>query len=169
MLIAPEVVGILGTSDYRDAVWIIPSVTISCYFTFCYNLFSVIEFYYNATRFVMVASTIGAILNVILNAVFIPIIGFIAAGYTTMICYLAFMFMHYYFMKKICQKEMDHVIPFNMKFIIFSTLLLLVIVVVCLFIYQNHIIRYLCLILIFIFMVFNRNYLKNLLKEMKGD
>lgn len=168
-LIAPEVVGILGTSDYRDAVWIIPSVTISCYFTFCYNLFSVIEFYYNATRFVMVASTIGAILNVILNAVFIPIIGFIAAGYTTMICYLAFMFMHYYFMKKICQKEMDHVIPFNMKFIIFSTLLLLVIVVVCLFIYQNHIIRYLCLILIFIFMVFNRNYLKNLLKEMKGD
>lgn len=94
ILLAPEVITLLGTEDYKEAIWIIPAVSVSVYFTFCYKLFSTVEFYYGATKFVMIASSIGALLNIILNAIFIPRYGFIAAGYTTLVCYLVFMVMH---------------------------------------------------------------------------
>ncbi len=105
ILIGPEIIGFLGTEEYKAAIWIVPGVAVSCYFTFCYGLFSNVEFYFGATKFVMVASAIGAALNIALNFIFIPMFGFIAAGYTTLVCYFAFMVMHYLFMRRICKKE----------------------------------------------------------------
>ena len=48
---------------------------------------------------------IGAALNVFLNAVFIPRFGFIAAAYTTLICYLVFMVLHYVFSRKVLKEQ----------------------------------------------------------------
>ena len=98
-LISPEIISILGTEDYSVAVYVIPIVTLGVYYTFVYDLYASIEFYYGATKYVMYASIIGAILNLLLNFIFIPMYGFIAAAYTTLICYVVFMFMHYLFSK----------------------------------------------------------------------
>ena len=67
ILVSPEIVHILGTADYNDAINIIPAVAISVYCTFCYGLYVNVEFYYSATKYVMLASTSGAILNIVLN------------------------------------------------------------------------------------------------------
>lgn len=98
---APELLAILAPNSYQEAIWAIPPVTVSVYFTFLYNLFATFEYYYEKTGYVMIASLIGAILNVVLNAVFIPRFGFIAAGYTTLACYILYVIAHYLFMRRV--------------------------------------------------------------------
>ena len=100
-LISPEIIKILGTSDYQVAVYVIPVVTLGVYYTFVYDIYASIEFYYGATKYVMYASVVGAVLNLILNMIFIQLYGFIAAAYTTLICYLVFMIMHYLFSRRV--------------------------------------------------------------------
>ena len=119
-LLSPEIIGVLGTADYKVAVYVIPVVTLGVYFTFIYDLYASIEFYYGATKYVMYASMTGAALNIVLNAIFIPIFGFIAAAYTTLVCYVVFMIMHYLFSKKVVreQKIGDTVYESNSVFII---------------------------------------------------
>lgn len=104
-LISPEIIKFIGTSDYQVAVYVIPVVTLGVYYTFVYDLYASIEFYFGATKYVMYASVTGALLNIILNAIFIPQYGFIAAAYTTLVCYLIFMIVHYLFSKKVLKQQ----------------------------------------------------------------
>lgn len=167
IIVAPEIVWVVATLEYYDAIWIIPAVCISCYFTFCYNLFSTVEFYYGATRFVMVASVIGAFLNIILNMIFIPIYGYIAAGYTTMICYLVFMFMHYIFMRKVCKKNTENNMVYDIKFIVLSSIILCMAGGICMCLYNYIIVRYIIFVTILISIFFNKNKITNILKKMR--
>ena len=54
-----------------------------------------IELFYKKTTFATVASTIAAVSNIILNYIFIKLFGFVAAGYTTMVCYALLALLHY--------------------------------------------------------------------------
>lgn len=167
ILVGPEIIGILGTADYQQAVWIIPSVAISVYFTFCYGLFSTIQFYYGATWFVMVASVVGAVLNVILNAIFIPMFGFIAAGYTTLVCYFMFMVMHYIFMTIYTKRELDGVEVYHNRFIFASCFVLCILGGVCMMLYNGFVIRYLIIAIFAIVAFIMRKKIIGILKTLK--
>lgn len=104
-LISPEIISIVGTKEYSVAVYIIPIVTLGVYYTFIYDLYASIEFYYGATKYIMYASVAGALLNIALNAIFIPLYGFIAAAYTTLVCYSAFLLIHYMFARKVLREQ----------------------------------------------------------------
>lgn len=169
ILIAPEIITILSTAEYMDAVWVIPAVAVSVYFTYCYGLFSNVEFYYGATQYVMVASSVGAILNVILNAIFIPLFGFIAAGYTTMVCYLCFMAMHYLFMEKVCQKNNIHESIYDVRFMVGSCLAITLIGGVCLSIYKYIVIRYCSIGLGFMMAIICRKRVMKFWTEVKKE
>lgn len=142
ILIAPEIIGVLGTKEYLEAIWVVPAVAGSAYFTFCYGLFSNVEFYYSSTHYVMIASVIGAVLNIALNAIFIPIYGFVAAGYTTLACYFVFMIMHYFFMKRTCIENGITTSVFDMRFLWISVIIIFALIVVCLLIYPYNYIRF---------------------------
>lgn len=103
VVLAPEILTILAPGSYQAALQVIPPVTASVYFIFLHNLFATFEYYYEKTHYVMIASVIGAVLNVVLNAIFIPKFGFIAAGYTTLACYILYAAAHYVFMQKACR------------------------------------------------------------------
>lgn len=141
-MISPEVIWILGSEKYMEAKWIIPVVALSVYFTFCYNLFSNIEFYYGETKFVMVASTTGAILNVVLNAICIPLFGYIAAGYTTLVCYIFFAFMHYMFTRRICKKYIDGEQIYDISKMLLISAGLIVGTIICMVLYNYTVVRY---------------------------
>ena len=100
-LFAPEIFKILAPKEYYSAIYVIPPITIGLFLSFVSSLFGNIEFYYKKNVFVMIATCIAAILNIILNSIFIPKFGFIAAGYTTAISYLILAIAHYFFMNKI--------------------------------------------------------------------
>ena len=97
VLCAPEIIKILAPSEYYEAVWVIPPIVLGLYFSFLSSLFGNIEFYYKKNVFVTIATTSAAILNIILNAIFIPKYGFVAAGYTTAVGYVALAISHYIF------------------------------------------------------------------------
>ena len=61
----------------------------------------------------MTASLSGAALNLVLNYFFLNPrwcnFGYVAAGYTTLICYILYALGHYICMRRVCKKHLDNV------------------------------------------------------------
>lgn len=167
VLLSPDVIRILGTDEYNAAAYVVPVVAIGIYFTFVYGLFSGIEFYYDATKYVMVASCIGAILNVILNAVFIPIFGFIAAAFTTLFCYFVFMIMHLIFMQKVSKKENINDSVYDLRTIFTLSGIIVVISASGMMTYVNDGIRYFCLAVIAVGAFIYRNEMIDVIRRIQ--
>lgn len=155
ILVSPEVIRIFAPSSFNDAIWVIPPIAQSVYFMFMYNLFSNYEFYYERTSYISVATAICAVTNIVLNFVFIKIFGYIAAGYTTLFCYILFAMMHYLFMRKICKESLNNFRVYDIKKIIIISLLFVVLGFLIMLTYKSTLIRYgvlsLSIILLFLF------------------
>lgn len=145
ILVAPEVLRIMAPERYLAAVWVIPPVTASIYFMFLYNLFATFEYYYEKTHYVTVATMVCAILNILLNAWLIPLFGFVAAGYTTLLCYVLYSVAHYFFMKRVCNQYMDGYSVYDARLIMVIGGGLIVISILIMLLYNTIIIRYLIL------------------------
>ena len=167
IVFAPEVIAILAPPKYYEAIYIIPPVASSSFFTFLYSMFSIVEFYYEKTKKIMVASVVGAVANIGLNYIFIPLFGYIAAGYTTLVSYIILSIMHYIFVRQLCkEKEIPKGI-FDLKFIIFLSFLVIIISILFTFLYQSIIIRYSVLAVLLIVCFLKRKYFINLIKSIR--
>ena len=159
---------IIATSDYIKAIYVIPIVALGVYFTFVYDLFCCVEFYYGATKYVMIASIIGAVFNIILNAIFIPIYGFLAAGYTTLVCYILFMIMHFVFMRRVCAKHNIKDEVYDLKMLFKFSIILLIAIFTGMFTYDNALIRLSFFIIIVIWGCLQKKHLINAYHDMKN-
>ena len=157
ILLAPDVIRIFAPSSYYDAVWIMPPIILSVYFMFMYNLFSVFEFYYETTSYISTATGIGAVLNILLNYIFIQLYGYYAAGYTTLFCYILFAIMHYIFMCKICKYQIENVQIYDLKVIVFISGIFVFVGLGIMFTYYNDIIRYGVVVISITFLFVKRN------------
>lgn len=101
IMVSPELVQIFGTSEYESAKYIIPPVAASVFFVFLYGIYSLPEFYYEKSKYLTIASFFSALVNIILNYIFIKIFGYIAAAYTTLICYMLYTVGHYIVSKRL--------------------------------------------------------------------
>lgn len=104
-MLAPEFIAILAPGEYSDAMELMPVIAASVFFMFVYSYCSNMEFYYEKTGLAAIASVVAALLNIVLNAAFIPLLGYQAAGYTTLICYVALGGAHYLFSRHVLQGE----------------------------------------------------------------
>lgn len=164
---APEVITIMAPGKYYEAIYVIPPVAASSFFTFLYNMFSSVGFYYEKTKRIMIASISGAILNIVLNFIFIPIFGYIAAGYTTLFCYMFFAFAHYLIMKSICKKKLDGVEIFDIKYITLLSICVLAMTVLFSIIYNFILVRYIIIVIVVTCIIMMRNRIKKLFKIIK--
>ena len=149
IIFAPECIFLFAGRKYSDAVKIIPSVTSSLYFLFMYQIFANVEFYYKRNKFIAYASVMGAVTNLVLNYFGIKLFGYIAPGYTTLICYIIFGIAHYIFMRRICNEELNGIRLFDTRFIFLTAAGLVLFSVVMVFVYPYMLIRY-SILLIFI-------------------
>ena len=156
--LAPEAVAIFAPKSYGEAIWVIPPVTMAVYFKFTYCLFANFEFYFEKTGWVMVASVVGAVLNIILNAIFIPIYGYIAAAYTTLVCYMVYSFLHYLFMRKACEKHTNGVQPYNTRKIVLISGVFIIVGFVLMGLYNYRWARYLVVLLLCAVMYIKRQF-----------
>ncbi|WP_159065770.1 lipopolysaccharide biosynthesis protein [Gorillibacterium timonense] len=160
MAFAPELIMVFAGKQYYEAVWVIPPIATSVYFIFLYSLFSNVEYYFKKTKFIAIASTFCAIINLVLNYIFIPYYGYFTAGYTTLVCYILYTVMHYIFMKKICVKENINVnLLYDFKGMIVSSTIVLGIMVLMIFTYRVIIVRYSIIVSIFALVVISRKKL----------
>jgi O-antigen/teichoic acid export membrane protein len=138
---APEMIRMLAPPSYAEAVLVIPPVTIGLYFFVVAGFFTNIGFYHKKTLYIMFSTINAAIANLILNFIFIPKYGFIAAAYTTAIGYLLFMIFHYLIMKKIEKNNIYNIrffilissifIVISISFMIFYKVLILRLIITC--------------------------------------
>ncbi len=147
ILFGPELLLLFASAEYFEARWIIPPVALSVYFCFVYTVYGNIEFYYEKTTFVMIASIVAAALNVILNLVFIPQFGYLAAGYTTLASYILFAVLHGIFSKRII-KQKGIEFRFNDWFLVGLSIVMCISMCVCISLYSYPLVRYALLVLI---------------------
>ena len=102
---APEIILILAGKNYTGATYVVAPVAMSLLLLFYCQMFINIEFYFEEKKLLVYGSIVAAILNIVLNALLIPIYGFVAAGYTTLISYMVFALSNCYNMKIVLKKQ----------------------------------------------------------------
>lgn len=137
MLLAPEAIKILAPETYYEAIYAIPPVAAGVFFSFLYGIFVNIEYFYKQNKNVMYATMAAAAINILLNAIFIPIFGFIAAAYTTLVGYLVLSIMHYLLAKHILSP-----LPYNILPILICSFVVLLMMVISVVLYRFIIVRY---------------------------
>lgn len=167
MMCSPEVVLIYGSKKYAQAVYVIPPVAASVYFIFLYNLLAIPQFYFERTRFLAASSFIAAALNIVLNYIFIKMYGFIAAGYTTLTCYVIYSLGHYIVSHLVLKQCLNGVELYDKRFILGLSIIMIIVGIGCNLLFDLWFIRYALLVLICIIAYFKRNEVIGLIKGIR--
>ena len=162
--LAPEAMMILASKEYAGAVYVIPPVAASTFFFFMYNVFANVEFYFEERRFVLIGSVMAAVLNLLLNWIFIPVFGYYAAGYTTLICYIIYGLSHLGFSRLVIKKHLNDEQVFDGKFIIFMSAIVVATTVGLNYLYSFNALRYSILSIILVVIFIKRQAALNILK-----
>lgn len=106
MLVCPEIVYVMGGDAYMASLGVMPPVVLGMVFQFYYAFYFNTEYFYGETYIISLGTTISAIVNLVLNFIFIPKYGYIAAAYTTLIGY-AVMWLYHYLIVRYKLKKSD--------------------------------------------------------------
>ena len=166
ILLAPDLVKIFAPSEYYDTIWAIPPVSMSVFFMYSYDLFAKFAFYKEKTKTIMIVSIMGAVLNIVLNNICIPKYGYVAAGYTTLVCYLIYSIGHYILMKRICTQSFNGECPYSTKKLLAISLIFLTFGFIFMITYSYTIFRYAIIIIITILLIVFRKTIYTEIKKM---
>lgn len=164
MLISPEILYILGGKEYADAVYVLAPVSMGCVCQYVYTMFVNVEQFKKKTVGMAFGSVSAAVLNFVLNLVFIPMFGYLAAAYTTLAGYAFLLIIHMLIVKKIgFAKVYDY--NFTAIAVIAGTVIMLGIVAL----YANSILRYAIVIIysvvLCLFVIRNKAMLLSFIKS----
>lgn len=101
ILVAPEIVKLLAAKAYWEGIIIIPPVILSNYVIFIYTLYVNIEHFHKKTVYITFNTLIAALTNILLNLVFIPKYGYVAAAFTTLVSYVVSFMLHSRYARKL--------------------------------------------------------------------
>lgn len=162
VLFAPEIMRVMAPSNYYIGIYVIPSVAAGAFFTAVYSLYIRVEFFYKKTKFSGVATLCAAIINVVFNLVFIKIFGFIAAGYTTLTCYMLLYLLHYINVRHFgYQKCLDN------KRIFIISIIMLVTSIGLSFLYSYDVARYTLIIALAFICIWKKEWIYRVVSEFK--
>jgi O-antigen/teichoic acid export membrane protein len=168
VLVAPEMVHVIATPQYYNAIWIIPPVALSTFIVFVYESFGIINFYFKATKLIMIGTSVGAISNILLNLFCIPRYGYITSGYTTMISHIIIAIAYYLFMRKVClRNDIGKYQIFDIRFILIVAIGLLSCSVFLMLLYNLIIPRYIIIMVGMCFFIIKRKMFIGMFKSIK--
>ena len=137
MAITPEMLYILGGKAYLDAKYVMTPIAMGCVCQFIYTMFVNVEQFKKKTVGMAFASAVAAVVNIVLNIVFIPKVGYYAAAYTTLVGYMVLLGIHMFLVYKLKLSDV-----YDYKLIILIVILMLGITVLMTALYSLNIIRY---------------------------
>lgn len=164
---APEIIYIMAPAQYHEAVYVIPPVAASSFFILLYNVFSIVGMYYEKTKKIMWASITGAALNLVLNYFCIKAFGYIAAAYTTLVCYVFFSFAHYFIMRTISNEYLNGIQIFDVRFIFIMSITTVLISILFTFTYDKAFVRLGIIGVAFIIAIIKRKTFISTIKDMR--
>jgi O-antigen/teichoic acid export membrane protein len=160
ILAAPELMMILAPRNYWPGINIVAIIVLGTYFSSIYTLPAGVEYFHKKTNYIAIGTFSVAILNIILNSIYIPKYGYVAAAYTTLISYVLYFIFHMILSYKIMKFWL-----YDLK-IIFIQIMYISIVTLLTTIYCNNFVFRLFffiinLILCFLFVKFKLKLFKN--------
>lgn len=142
VLVAPEIMKLMFTDEYYEAVWSIPPIALSVFLIFVYSMFVWVKNYFEKTVYVGVISAFCAGINILLNYLMIGKFGYIVCGYTTAASYLLCCVAHYIAMIFVCKQCGVPEPIYNGRNILLIGAALSVSVILITLLYPHAIIRY---------------------------
>lgn len=150
-LISPEIVKIIATKEYYEAIYMMPPVAAGIYFISLYSIMGNILLYNKKTSYIMFATIFAAALNVGLNYVFILKFGYMAAAYTTLFCNVILAAG-----QSLLAKKVHGELPFDGKKVCMLSMVVTAAVLLCNFLYSYNAMRYAIAGLIVFFVIQQR-------------
>lgn len=95
-MLAPEIMHILAPEVYQEGKYLVPILIVGYSGSFVCLICSHIELFMGKNYFITIITVICATFNIVLNWIFIPRFGYMAAAYTTYIGYAVMLVLHYY-------------------------------------------------------------------------
>lgn len=95
LALTPELIWILGGDTYAEGAYCAFGMVLSGFCIFIYNLVVVSEYHQKKTHYIMISTIIAALVNIVLNYIFISLFGYIAAAYATLIAYVVYALIHW--------------------------------------------------------------------------
>lgn len=131
--VAPEAVALLGGAAYRDGIWAVPPVALGVVCIYIFQQYEHIELHLKKTWYISAGTIAAAVVNIVLNIIFIPRFGFVAAAYTTLVCYLLLMIFHHFISRFILKVHL-----YNDKFMYIALLATIALSVIFMALYKEH-------------------------------
>jgi len=100
LALSPELVFILGGEAYNRAKYVAIPMVLDAFVLFLYDMVASGEYYAKKTVYIMLGTMVAAVLNVVLNYIFILKYGFVAAAYTTLASYIFYLVLHLFISRK---------------------------------------------------------------------
>lgn len=94
LMVTPELLWLMGGEAYMEAKGVITPIIVGCLCQFVYSLYVNVEFFLKKQKRIALGTILAAILNIVLNIIFVPRFGYIAAAYTTLFGYLMLFLFH---------------------------------------------------------------------------
>ena len=132
ILFSKEVVSLMADEKYHTALPIVPIIIISHVLVFLYTLYVNYVFYRKKTILISLITLFVSGINIGLNYWLIPIYGYIAAAYTTLISYFLLFLFHFLNLKYILKEK--NIIPIGKILSNFGWVILAVLV----FVFTNN-------------------------------
>lgn len=165
--VTPEVIYIMAGKSYYEAIWVVPPVAMSLLLLFYSQLFINVAFYYEQKAFLVWVSMGAAIVNIVLNALLIPVFGFVAAGYTTLASYILFAAGNGVGTYKILKDKTMFEEMYNLKILFAIFILMTLGSVVAMLLYGYLLIRYALVLVILIVAAIKHKEIFALIKRVK--
>ncbi|MCA9767105.1 MAG: oligosaccharide flippase family protein, partial [Carnobacterium sp.] len=143
MLLLIDIAKLMAPEEYLVGIPLIIPILLGYFFQFLYSLPVNVENYEKKTSYIAIGTIASALINVVLNIIFIPKYGYIAAGYTTVVAYFFLFIFHYILAKRIIGKQL-----FDTKMIVTVTTVIVTLSFVMFFLTDYVILRYFMVILL---------------------
>jgi len=126
ILFAKEIVSIIADKKYHAALPIVPVIVVGYLGVFLYTLYGNYSFYRKKTVLISIATLSAGAINIGLNYWLIPIYGYVAAAYTTLVSYF-FLFLFHFLNVKYVLKEKNIIsirsVTLNFIWVIFASII----------------------------------------------
>lgn len=98
--ISPEFTKLFFRAEYWDGIDMMPSILFGYFFSFLFSVFVNIEYCNKRIKWITPGTIMSAGINIVTNYLFIPIWGYKAASYTTLLSYFSLFAYHYLINRK---------------------------------------------------------------------
>ena len=166
MLFGREIVLIFGGQKYINSISLIIPISLGVFFNYVFQLFARVQEYFEQKHTIVIASISCAVLNIVLNYIFINLYGYKAAAYTTFVCYFSFCFLHYLFYRKACRKYVGQEI-YDIKGLALISAALIISALVISVISRLFILKYIILVAALIVMIWQRKRILEFVKTIR--